>query len=110
MAEGQVLFNIIVGLAGVFGGWILNNISRSIERLDRDVRAMPLTYVTRVDYRADIDAFVAPQPYPSWVLDENAQRQAPVQMPEDAGTGEPPKMYSWDEETQSWVEVPAPEA
>jgi len=33
----------------------LNNISRSIERLDKDVRAMPLTYVTRADYRADID-------------------------------------------------------
>jgi hypothetical protein len=33
----------------------LNNISRSIERLDKDVRQMPLTYVTRVDYRADID-------------------------------------------------------
>jgi hypothetical protein len=61
-------------------------------------------------YRADIDAFVAPQPYPSWVLDENAQWQAPVPMPEDAGTGEPPKMYSWDEATLSWVEVPAPEA
>jgi hypothetical protein len=61
-------------------------------------------------YRADIDAFVAPQPYPSWTLDANAQWQAPVPMPEDAGTGEPPKMYSWDEETQSWVEVPAPEA
>jgi hypothetical protein len=61
-------------------------------------------------YDADIDAFVAPKPYPSWVLDENAQWQAPVPMPEDAGTGEPPKMYSWDEETQSWVEVPAPEA
>lgn len=53
--QGQVLFNIIVGIAGVFGGWILNNISRSIERLDRDVRQMPLTYVTRADYRSDID-------------------------------------------------------
>ena len=54
MDDGQILFNIIVGLAGVFGGWILNNISRSIERLDKDVRQMPLTYVTRADYRADI--------------------------------------------------------
>ena len=53
--QGQVLFNVLVGVAGMFGGWILNNISRSIERLDKDVRAMPLTYVTRVDYRADID-------------------------------------------------------
>lgn len=54
-------------------------------------------------YRADIDAFVAPQPFPSWVLDANAQWQAPVPMPEDAGTGEPPKMYSWDEASLSWV-------
>lgn len=55
MDDGQILFNIIIGIAGVFGGWILNNISRSIERLDKDVRALPLTYVTRADYRADID-------------------------------------------------------
>ena len=55
MEDGQILFNIAVGVAGMFGGWILNNISRSIERLDKDVRAMPLIYVTRVDYRADID-------------------------------------------------------
>jgi len=55
MDDGQILFNIIVGIAGVFGGWILNNISRSIERLDKDVRALPLTYVTRADYRADIE-------------------------------------------------------
>jgi hypothetical protein len=51
---GQMLFNIIVGVSGFMGGWILNNISRSIERLDKDVRQMPLTYVTRADYRADI--------------------------------------------------------
>ena len=57
--QGQVLFNVMVGVAGMFGGWILNNISRSIERLDKDVRAMPLTYVTRVDYRADIDEIKA---------------------------------------------------
>ena len=55
MDDGQLLFNIIVGVAGMFGGWILNNISRSIERLDKDVRSLPLTSVTRADYRADID-------------------------------------------------------
>jgi hypothetical protein len=59
MEDGQILFNIAVGVAGMFGGWILNNISRSIERLDKDVRAMPLTYVTRADYRADIDEIKA---------------------------------------------------
>jgi len=55
MMETQILFNVIVGVAGMFGGWILNNISRSIEKLDSDVRQMPLTYVTRADYRADIE-------------------------------------------------------
>jgi len=50
----QILFNIAIGLAGAFGGWILNNIYRSIERLDQDVRAIPHTYVTRDDFREDI--------------------------------------------------------
>jgi hypothetical protein len=54
-------------------------------------------------YDADIDAFVPPKPYPSWVLDADAQWQAPVPMPDDG------KMYSWDEDAQSWVEVPAPQ-
>ncbi len=62
MDDGQILFNIIIGIAGLFGGWILNNISRSIERLDRDVRALPLTYVTRADYRQDRNTFSLPAP------------------------------------------------
>jgi hypothetical protein len=51
-------------------------------------------------YDADIDAFVAPQPYPSWVLNtDTAQWEAPVPYPNDG------KVYVWDETTQSWVEV-----
>ena len=50
-------------------------------------------------YSADIDAFVAPKPYASWTLDANAQWQAPTAMPTDG------KMYSWNEESQTWVEV-----
>ena len=52
--DSQVLFNIAVSLAGFLGGWVLNNIYRSIERLDTDVRAMPHTYVVREHYRADM--------------------------------------------------------
>jgi len=51
--DTQILFNIIVGIAGLFGGWILNNISRSIEKLDEDVREMPLNYVTQDSYNRD---------------------------------------------------------
>jgi hypothetical protein len=51
-------------------------------------------------YRADIDAFVPPQPFASWVLNEStAQWDAPVPMPTDGN------MYSWDEATTNWVEI-----
>ena len=50
-------------------------------------------------YDAGLDAFITPQPYPSWALDENTDWQAPVPKPDDG------KMYGWDEATLSWVEV-----
>ena len=50
----QVLFNIAVGLAGVFGGWILNRIYAAIDRLDNDVRNMPHEYVTKDDYKSEL--------------------------------------------------------
>lgn len=53
--ETQAIFNVIVGIAAFFGGWVLNNITKAIERLDKDVREMPHTYVTKDDYHRDID-------------------------------------------------------
>jgi hypothetical protein len=50
-------------------------------------------------YQADIDAFVPPKPFASWVLNDKAQWEAPVAMPTDG------KMYSWDEEQKQWEEV-----
>jgi hypothetical protein len=50
----QMIFNLIVGLAAFFGGWVLNNITKAVDRLDRDVRDMPKTYVTKDDYHRDI--------------------------------------------------------
>lgn len=47
-------------------------------------------------YRADIDAFVPPQPFASWTLDNNANWQPPVAMPTDE------QKYSWNETTQTW--------
>ena len=49
--DNQVLFNVAVALAGFLGGWVLNNVSKSIDRLDVDVRAMPHMYVNREDMR-----------------------------------------------------------
>ena len=54
-------------------------------------------------YDADRDAFIPPKPYNSWVLDENTCLwNSPVAMPSDAGQGDPPKRYTWNEPTQTW--------
>jgi len=45
------------------------------------------------------NAFYSPQPFPSWLLDdETCQWNAPVPMPDDG------KIYNWDESTTSWIE------
>jgi hypothetical protein len=56
-------------------------------------------------YDAIRDAFIPPKPFNSWVLDEQTCIwDAPVPIPEDNGTGDPPKQYQWDEETVGWKE------
>ena len=46
------------------------------------------------------DAFIAPKPFASWVLDEATCRWgAPVPMPAEGGP------WAWDEDTESWVAV-----
>ena len=47
-------------------------------------------------YNAILDAFIPPQPYPSWILDDDAQWQPPVAMPTDG------QRYEWNEATQTW--------
>lgn len=46
------------------------------------------------------DAFIPPQPFNSWVLNETSCLwEAPVPYPNDG------KRYAWDEATTSWKEV-----
>lgn len=54
-----------------------------------------------IGYTWDLDnnAFYAPQPYPSWSLNEDYIWEAPVPYPEDASED---KIYAWDEENQEW--------
>jgi hypothetical protein len=47
-------------------------------------------------YDAELDAFIAPKPYESWVLDSKAQWQAPKPYP--AGK----KTYVWNEDSLNW--------
>jgi hypothetical protein len=52
--EPQFLINILFAAAGAAFGWILNSISRSIVRIEDRISEIPMIYVNRDDYRADI--------------------------------------------------------
>jgi len=55
-------------------------------------------------YDTDRDAFYSPQPYSSWILNEDTcEWTPPVIYPSDG------KNYDWNESNESWVEVSPPE-
>ena len=55
-------------------------------------------------YDAGRDAFIAPQPYGSWTLNETTcQWEAPVAYPTDG------KRYGWFEPNQQWIEITEPQ-
>ena len=52
-------------------------------------------------YHPDKENFSGPKPYTSWTLDDQCIWQPPLPYP----SGD--KMYTWNEETQSWDETEA---
>tara|TARA_R100000005_G_C4932017_1_gene160546 strand:+ start:211 stop:594 length:384 start_codon:yes stop_codon:yes gene_type:complete len=52
-------------------------------------------------YDSSKDAFIAPQPYSSWILNETTCRwDPPVPYPTDTDN-----FYEWDEATTSWITI-----
>lgn len=52
-------------------------------------------------YDQELNAFYAPSPYPSWILNqESFHWEPPVPIPDTEGN------YVWDEEAGDWVAVP----
>jgi hypothetical protein len=79
-----LLINFII--QGMFG-----NKLHTIITLEKIMQELVITY------DQERDAFIAPKPYQSWVLNEDTCRwEAPVAMPEDGS------MYNWNEATVSW--------
>jgi len=105
--ENNIVTEVIVGI----------DETELIENLDpetwygnfRNQRCVRTSYNNRIRkqyagigfaYDADADVFVAPQPFPSWSLNENYDWVAPVPCPIEG-------MWTWDEAEGEWVEVPA---
>ena len=56
-------------------------------------------------YDTGRDAFIAPQPWTSWTLNETTcQWESPVAYPTDG------KRYGWFEPNQEWIEITGPTA
>lgn len=50
-------------------------------------------------YDSNMDAFIPPKPFNSWVLDENScQWKAPIDKPDNEN------FYNWDEQSQTWIQ------
>lgn len=52
--EPQFLINILFAVAGAAFGWILNSLTRQIVRIEDKISELPMMYVSKDDYRADI--------------------------------------------------------
>ena len=48
-------------------------------------------------YNAEEDVFISPQPFASWLLDDNFDWQAPTPRPTEG-------FWYWDETSLSWIE------
>ena len=53
--DSQTLINVAFSIIGFFGGWILNNLSSSIIKIEDKMANMPEKYVNKVDYQRDVD-------------------------------------------------------
>lgn len=85
----QLGIDYIVDTLGLVGTWRQTSFHSSFRKNYASVGGT---------YSSDLDAFIPPQPYPSWILNETScQWEAPVPMPPG------PTFYYWDESAQEWI-------
>ena len=82
----------LIDWSGGYSNWKQTSYNR---RIRKNYAAIGFTYDSARD------AFISPQPFPSWVLnEETCHWDAPVAMPDDV------QRYQWDESKTFWVAVP----
>jgi hypothetical protein len=74
---------------GLGGTWIQTSYNNNIRKQYAGVG---------FSYDSVADVFIAPQPYPSWALDNDFNWQAPTPRPEGMG-------WYWNEVEQVWVDA-----
>jgi hypothetical protein len=79
--------------------WLVENLGGTWIQTSYNARIRKNFAGVGFTYDEDLDAFIAPKPFDSWLLDEETCLwEAPTPYPTDG------KNYNWDEETQDWIE------
>ena len=107
--DNNIVIQVIVADASFFdtfvdstpGDWIQTSYNTSKGLHSKGGTPLRKNYASvGMTYDATRDAFIPPQPYASWTLDEAAcQWGAPTAIPDAT------KRYNWDEDTTNWVEI-----
>ena len=92
--DGQ---NFLANILGLGGTWIKTSYNTNAGVHSKGGTPLRKNYAgIGYTYDSGRDAFIAPKPYPSWVLNETScVYEAPVARPTEG-------RYTWNEETTSW--------
>jgi len=52
--DNQQIFNVIFSIAGFLAVYVINSLTRNIQKLEDKVNDLPHSYVAKDDYRSDI--------------------------------------------------------
>jgi len=77
--------------------WLIDNLGGTWIKTSYNNKIRKQYAGVAYQYDVNADVFIAPQPYPSWSLDENFDWKAPIEKPEGN--------WFWDEEIGNWVEA-----
>lgn len=80
-------------------GWLIDNLGGIWIKTSYNGKIRKQYAGIGFTYNAIADVFIAPQPYPSWSLDENHDWQPPIPYPNDG------LIYDWNEADQDWEAV-----
>jgi hypothetical protein len=101
-ADNNEVESIGVGFLTQLHGWALWKQTSYNNNIRKNFAGLGYTY------DSVRDAFIAPQPYPSWTFNEDTCRyESPVPYPTEPvdENGVLTSAYIWDEETTTWKEI-----
>jgi cell fate (sporulation/competence/biofilm development) regulator YmcA (YheA/YmcA/DUF963 family) len=52
--DDQQLFNLVVSVAGFLAVYVINNLTKQIQRMEDELKTLPHDYVQKDDYRSDM--------------------------------------------------------